>query len=249
MGEVLENEVMEQNVECGQMCCTGLEAFSDNEFYLKDDGEVTIRGTDEQVAEMFADYAKYFSEVSNPWNTMTNAFLKNKYAPLHEILNTVRPVLAENGFSIIQTPKIDEKGDVMVQTLLLHKSGAMMAFPSLKSKAVKADIQGIGAAITYLRRFSVSAVLGISSENDDDGESNSSKGKKPAAKKETLTPEQAKAKKDLIQLCADFTAKDSKNRNLLIEALKELEPTGNINKLKTDAEFNKATEIVKGLGL
>ena len=249
MGEILEKEVMEKEFVCNEQCYTELEAFPNNEFYLEDDGEVVIKGTDEQVAEMFADYAKYFSEVSNPWNTMTNAFLKNKYAPLNEILNTVRPVLAENGFSIIQTPKIDEKGEVMVQTLLLHKSGAMMAFPSLKSKAVKADIQGIGAAITYLRRFSVSAVLGIASEDDDDGESNSSKGKKPAVKKETLTPEQVKAKKDLTQLCADFVAKDPKNRNILIDALKELEPTGNINKLKTDAEFSKAAEIVKGLGL
>lgn len=251
MGEILENEQIEQDVVDNGMCFGELEAFSIPEgFAIKDNKEVCFNGSSEQISEMLDDYSKYFGEVTNPWNTMTNAFLKNKYSPLNEVLNTVRPVLAENGFSVIQIPKVDEKGDVLVQTILMHKSGAMISFPSLKSKAVKADIQGLGAAITYLRRFSISSILGVASENDDDGNGNSNKDKpKKAPAKDPLTPEQAKAKKDLTQLCSDFVSKDPKNRNTLIEALKEVEPTGNINKLKTDAEFSKATEIVKGLGL
>lgn len=256
MGEILETGVIDggningTKVSCNELCYTELEAFQEDRFYLEDDGEVIFKGSDEQIAEMFADYANYFGEVTNPWNTMTNAFLKNKYAPLNEVLNTVRPVLAENGFSVIQTPKVDEKGDVLVQTILMHRSGAMISFPSLKSKAVKADIQGLGAAITYLRRFAISSILGVASENDDDGNGNSTKDKtKKPPVKDPLTPEQAEARKVLIQLCSELSAKAPENKKTIVDALKAIEPTGNINKLRSDEEFTKATEIVNGLGL
>jgi len=250
MGEILETGTVEGTMACKDICYTELEALQEDTFFLEDGGEVVFKGSDEQIAEMFADYAKYFGDVTNPWNTMTNAFLKNKYAPLNEVLNTVRPVLAENGFSVIQTPKVDDKGDVLVQTILMHKSGAMISFPSLKSKAVKADIQGLGAAITYLRRFAISSILGVASENDDDGDSNSPKNKKPTKPTSNkLTDEQQALKKSLTLLCTELTAKDPSNRSKIIDALKQIEPEGNINKLKTEAEFNKATEIVTGLSL
>lgn len=250
MGEILETGTVEGTLACKDIYYTELEALQEDAFFLEDDGEVVFKGNDEQIAEMFADYAKYFGEVTNPWNTMTNAFLKNKYAPLNEVLNTVRPVLAENGFSVIQTPKVDEKGDVLVQTILMHKSGAMISFPSLKSKAVKADIQGLGAAITYLRRFAISSILGVASENDDDGDSNSSKNKKPTKPTANkLTEEQQILRTNLIKLCADLTAKDSSNKSKIIESLKQLEPTGNVNKLKTEEEFHAAIKIVTDLSL
>lgn len=228
----------------------GLSPLQLEEFSIKDEGEIVFKGNDEQIAQMLTDYSKYYGEVANPWNTMTNTFLKNKYAPLNEVLNTVRPVLAENGFSVIQTPKVDDKGDVLVQTVLMHKAGAMICFPSLKSRAVKADIQGLGAAITYLRRFSISTILGVASENDDDGETNSTDKKAPAKKATTtLTDKQKTLRKDLITLCSDLIAKDASNKSKIIESLKKIEPNGNVNKLKTEKEFNQATEIVKGLGL
>jgi len=215
------------------------------EFDIKDNGQVNFKGSPSQITQMLEDYAKYFGEITNPWNTMTNAFLKNKYAPLNEVLNTIRPVLARNGFSVIQIPKVDEKNDVLIQTMLMHKAGAMISFPSLKAKAVKSDIQGLGAAITYLRRFSISSILGIASENDDDGESNKEKKGKTAtkAKESKLTPEQSKARTELIKLCTELTAKDEKNKP------KILAKTGDINSLKTVKEFESAFKAVKELGL
>ena len=250
MGEILEKEVMEQEFCCNEQCYTELEAFPVTEgFTIKDEGEVVFNGSPEQIAEMLDDYAKYFEEVTNPENSASNPFFKSKYSPLSEVLNTVRPLLGQYGFGILQSPKVSSAGLVQVQTIMTHRSGATISFPSIEARPAKADVQGIMSIITYLRRASVNAILGVCGEPDDDGNGNSNKDKKPAAKKETLTPEQAQAKKDLTQLCADFVAKDPKNRNILIDALKELEPTGNINKLKTDAEFSKAAEIVKGLGL
>lgn len=251
MGEILEKEVMEKEFVCNEQCYTELEAFPITEgFTIKDEGEVVFNGSPEQIAEMLDDYAKYFEEVTNPENSASNPFFKSKYSPLSEVLNTVRPLLGQYGFGILQSPKMSSAGLVQVQTIMTHRSGATISFPSIEARPAKADVQGIMSIITYLRRASVNAILGVCGEPDDDGNSNSNKdkAKKPPVK-DPLTPEQAEARKVLIQLCSELSAKAPENKKTIVDALKAIEPTGNINKLRSDEEFTKATEIVNGLGL
>jgi len=108
------------------------------------------------------------SEVKNPANTANNPFFKSKYAPLPEILNDIRPLLSKHGLSLLQSPSGD--GDkIVITTLLMHESGEWIETCPLILKADKATAQGAGSAITYGRRYALSAVLGISSEDDDDG--------------------------------------------------------------------------------
>jgi hypothetical protein len=94
--------------------------------------------------------------------TKTGATYTFKYAPLDTILAAVRGPLSKNGLVLVQT--LD---DGALVTSLLHESGASisgrMALPSTN------DIQGLGSAITYLRRYAIQAVLGIAAEEDDDG--------------------------------------------------------------------------------
>ena len=132
----------------------------------------------ESIKELASALAKFQGEIKNPSNTATNPFFKSKYAPLDTVLNTVRPILSKNGLSIIQAPSGDGEL-IIVSTTLLHSSGEWMEFPNLVLKADKATAQGAGSAITYARRYALSAILGISSEDDDDGNS------QEPAKKET----------------------------------------------------------------
>lgn len=106
--------------------------------------------------------------IKNPQNTATNPFFKSKYAPLSDILNLARPLLFEHGLSLIQSPGGSEN-DVSVTTLIVHKSGQWIESDPLILKPDKVTPQGAGSAITYARRYAVSAMLGISSEDDDDG--------------------------------------------------------------------------------
>ncbi|MGF7118033.1 ERF family protein [Methanobacterium oryzae] len=108
-------------------------------------------------------------EIRNPSNTATNPFFKSKYAPLPDILNCVRPLLTENGILLIQNTGSNEAGDVYIQTKLIHKSGEVIETDKLLLKPDKNTAQGIGSAITYGRRYQLTALLGISSEDDDDG--------------------------------------------------------------------------------
>ena len=85
-----------------------------------------------------------------------------QYAPLDKILEAVRAPLAANGLAIIQM--LD---DGALVTSLMHESGAIVS--GRVDLPETTDIQALGSAITYLRRYAIQAVLGIAAEDDDDG--------------------------------------------------------------------------------
>jgi hypothetical protein len=122
----------------------------------------------ESIKELATALSKFQGEVKNPANTANNPFFKSKYAPLNDVLNLVRPILSKNGLSVVQAPSGDGE-NIIVTTTLLHESGEYIEFTPLVLKADKPTAQGAGSAITYARRYALSAILGISSEDDDDG--------------------------------------------------------------------------------
>ena len=122
----------------------------------------------EIIKELSTALSKFQGEVKNPANTANNPFFKSKYAPLNDVLNLVRPILSKHGLSVVQAPSGDGE-NIIVTTTLLHSSGEYIEFPPLVLKADKPTAQGAGSAITYARRYALSAILGISSEDDDDG--------------------------------------------------------------------------------
>lgn len=121
----------------------------------------------ESIKNIASALSKFQAEVTNPKNTQNNPFYNSKYAPLQDVLNLVRPLLSKYGLSVIQHPSGDGV-NISISTMLLHESGEWIEFEPLVLKADKATPQGAGSAITYGRRYALSAVLGIASEDDDD---------------------------------------------------------------------------------
>ncbi len=96
----------------------------------------------------------------------TNPFYHSKYAPLSSIIDATREALTKNGLAFLQTVSVNDH--VTVETMLMHESGEWVKGAiSLKPKAD--DPQAAGSAITYGRRYSLGAILGVASEDDDDG--------------------------------------------------------------------------------
>lgn len=129
----------------------------------------------ESIANFAEAFAKFQADVTDPkmdestdYITKTGKRINFKYASLKEIMKTVRPVLAKHGISIMQEPKM-EGNKVSITTTLLHSSGEYITFEPTIMNASSAMAQEIGSAITYGRRYSVSAVLGLGAEDDDDG--------------------------------------------------------------------------------
>lgn len=119
----------------------------------------------ESIAALAKAIALSQLHVENALKSSTNPHFKSKYADLAEILNTVRPVFSANCIAIVQTPTF-ESGVASVETMLCHESGEFIS-SVCSSPVSKQDAQGIGSAITYLRRYSLAAMCGIAQEDDD----------------------------------------------------------------------------------
>jgi hypothetical protein len=96
-----------------------------------------------------------------------NPHLKSKYADLGSVLDACQNALHGNGFALMQPCGKDEHG-AYVETVLAHESGE--SFASRVYLVVgKQDMQGVGSAITYARRYGLLGMTGLAPE-DDDGE-------------------------------------------------------------------------------
>ena len=96
-----------------------------------------------------------------------NPFFSSKYADLAEVAKATVPILAKNGLSIVQAPGWDGEKHLL-STRLMHTSGEWIE-NTMALMPVKNDPQAQGSAITYARRYAYSAILGIVTEADDDG--------------------------------------------------------------------------------
>ncbi len=95
----------------------------------------------------------------------------------------IREPLAKNGLSVTQTLGNDpvKENILIVETTLLHSSGEWIA-SKLAIVLSKTDPQAIGSAISYVRRYSLSAILGVSAEDDDAEATTDHKEEKAAGK-------------------------------------------------------------------
>jgi hypothetical protein len=102
-----------------------------------------------------------------------------KYADLTAVWEAIRGPLTANELSVTQEPVDCAEGWVAIRTCLLHASGEERT-SLLKMPVATKTPQGYGSAITYTRRYSLAAMVGVVSDEDDDG--NEASGKTPKAK-------------------------------------------------------------------
>lgn len=130
-----------------------------------------------------------------------NPFFKSKYASLSGIIEGIKVDLSANGLSYVQ---IIEDGKLI--TVLMHNSGQFIE-SSINIAPEKKDIQSLGSYLTYLRRYSLSAILGIATEEDDDG--NNAKKAEPNTKPRA-EPIKPAADMEIMLHCAEIMEKQGK---------------------------------------
>ena len=97
-----------------------------------------------------------------------NPAFKSKYVTLDSILDTLRPILTSNGLMLTQGSQQPETmQSVTVESRIIHTSGEWIS-TTVTIPVTKPDAHGLGSALTYGRRYSVSALLAISADEDDD---------------------------------------------------------------------------------
>lgn len=102
-----------------------------------------------------------------------NPHFKSKFADLATIVEHTRPILFKHGFTVVQAPSISEDGQPTLKTEVRWIGGGSIQSEMLLC-AAKQDPQAQGSAITYARRYAISAILGLVTEEDDDGNAASS---------------------------------------------------------------------------
>ena len=96
----------------------------------------------------------------------TNPHFRSKYADLSACVEAVIDALNSEGLALTQETIPNSEG-VSVRTVLLHTSGGRLFLGELFMPAIKLDPQGFGSALTYCRRYSLLAAMGLAPEDDD----------------------------------------------------------------------------------
>lgn len=111
---------------------------------------------------------KFQQDCPDPKKDKVNPMFKSRYASIDSIVQTVKPFLAINDLAFTQSVSLEDSGAVVVVTTLYHKSGEWLDSVT-KLKADKVTPQGAGSAFTYAKRYALSSLLGVSADEDDDG--------------------------------------------------------------------------------
>jgi hypothetical protein len=144
-----------------------------------------------EIGELAAALAKAQGEFQTVAYDSTNPHFRNRYASLAAFESSIRPVLSRHGLSYAQLPDSAD-GQYRLYTRLMHSSGQWLQ-RSIGLMLQKQDMQGLGSAITYARRYALAAIVGLSADEDDDAEQAIAKPKiaKPQAASVTQAPEWA----------------------------------------------------------
>lgn len=158
-----------------------------------------------EVNEIALALSKFQSGIHNV--IKNKAGYEYKYAELSEYLNTIRGPLSENDLALVQliANNPENPDQEFLVTMILHKSGQWIKSTfNLKSQNVVTkdgrnkinDMQSLGSGISYLRRYAIASICGLSQEDDDGASSNYKKNDERYAKKEDVN-----YGKKLVELC------------------------------------------------
>lgn len=123
-----------------------------------------------ELGLLFEALSKAQGKIENALKDKKNPFFKSNYADLSSVWDACRSPLSSNGLSVIQTVE-GNKEQMFLLTWLGHSSGQWMKSKlPLVVAGNTINPQAIGSAITYARRYALSALVGICADEDDDGE-------------------------------------------------------------------------------
>lgn len=143
------------------------------------------------ITELAKALVSFQSEMKTVSFDKDNPFYKSKYATLSTLVETSKPILTKHHLAVSQL--VEGEGNVV--TILIHTSGEFLSSTATLRPVIKPvkdenggkympshpDPQSVGSAITYTRRYAYASILGLVSDEDDDGNA-ATHDAKPASK-------------------------------------------------------------------
>lgn len=137
----------------------------------------------DSIGKLAAALAKAQAEIKGAKKDAENPFFKSTYADLASVWEACRLPLSTNELAISQITEIMD-GTLVLRTILMHSSGESISsyLPLLLGE--KATSQQLGSALSYNRRYALSAIVGVAPEDDDGNKASETEGLTTFKKKE-----------------------------------------------------------------
>lgn len=121
----------------------------------------------ESIGSLAKSLVKALGELQDVVKTQTAkaGSFSYSYATIADVLGMARPILAKHGIALMQTAEVNN-GEAVISTTLMHESGEYITHQPTRLPAGQ-KAQETGSAITYARRYSLMAALGLATEDDD----------------------------------------------------------------------------------
>ena len=144
----------------------------------------------DQIRELAQALLKVQRQLQPALKDANNPFTRSKYATLNSVMDSCRDALLSNGIWLCQYPVPAESGYLGLVTKLTHAESGQWQSSLAVVPLPKPDPQGVGISMTYMRRYALSAMLGIVTEEDTDGEFNPDKLNRPQKQKNAISAPQ-----------------------------------------------------------
>jgi hypothetical protein len=186
----------------------------------------------QEIKDLAAALAKAQAKIKPAKKDVENSFFKSKYADLAAVHEACIDALTAEGLSVTQSVvTVPETKGLLLITTLLHVSGQWLK-SYMPITPVKNDPQGIGSAITYMRRYTLAALVGVATE-DDVGNEASGKNTKEEKQKKSF----------------DMSYDEEQNKESYNQVLKTIAGFGEVEKLNDwwKKEANKLKKLPPAL--
>lgn len=145
----------------------------------------------ENISELAAAMLKVQADLQPVFKDQLNPEYQSRYATLTAVMEACRAALLSHGIWLAQYPLAGQAGHLELVSKIVHAASGQWQASILHMPLPKDDPQGYGSAMTYARRYGLSALLGIVCEPDDDGAATLNSDNK-GADKQPAAPSQAK---------------------------------------------------------
>jgi hypothetical protein len=152
--------------------------------------------TSTETEKLDAALAKAQGEIQAAAKDKTNPAFRSRYADLSAVWEACREALTRNGISITQWPTHGEDGRLHIVTRLACAGQWIRAHFSMP--VPKQDPHGYGSAITYAKRYTLAAAVGVVADEDDDGNAAAHNEKPQRGKPAVISTAQGKELATLI---------------------------------------------------
>jgi hypothetical protein len=168
-----------------------------------------------------------------------NPHLKSKYADLNSVQAACRPLLLQHGLVATHTSRDNANGSITVILQMTHAETGESITSEVTMTPTKNTPQEMGSCLTYGRRYTLAAMVGIVADEDDDGHS-ASKTPKPVPVS-GLT-----AKKAEVNRLLRLLPKESKERGSIAGEARYLEENKSFTESEADKIIERLTKLVNG---